>query len=273
MSDDSSGRQGRAWWGPQPVAMDQAHCWRIGPLELMARRWRNEWRLAWRYGSDPLEATLGNHAVAPESFPEKPDRDWQITRFGFQEAAEELVFSPKTADRPVVVRPELPFYLPGGEETHLFVSTAAWVHVQAGQEGPLMCEMPTYRPSDCWFGPNTREGEICYASRSVGRMRFEDLSQRPHRIVSRVTLRNRAKDPFLIERINLPVPILSLHRDAWNRLWTRSLVLERSPDGREAKVNLEESQLPEGVLEEPLATARSNGEKHAFKRALDRLFG
>lgn len=273
MSGEDTSRESGVWWGAWPLDMEQAHCWRIGPLELMARRWPNEWRLAWRYGVDPLEAVLETRYAELEEFPDTRDGGWEVMRFGFKESTKALSLSPRTADRPVVVRPELPFYLPGGEETYLYVSTAAWVEVRAGVGGPLLCEMPTYRPSDCWFGPNTREGEICYASRSVGRMRFEDVSQRPHRILSRITLRNLAEDPFLIERINIPVPILSLHRDGLNRLWTRSLVMERSADGRAASVNLEESQLPEGVLAEPLTQARSNGERHVFKRAMDRLFG
>ncbi len=273
--DDSqdSGGNGRRWWGGFELEVGAVRRWRIGPLELLARRWRNEWRLAWRYGDDPLEATLEFGEIDAEDFPSAEEEGWKIARFGLRDTEPSLHLAPRGADRPVVVRTELPFYLPAGEESLLYVGSAAWINISAGEAGPKLLELPAYRPSDTWFGPNTREGDLCYASRSLGRLRFEDVTQRPHRILSRILLRNLGDDPFLIERISLPVPILNLHLGQDHQLWTQPLVMERSAEGKQGRLSLDEGTFPEGVDPTPLVEARDQSERHVLKRALDRLFG
>lgn len=66
------------------------------------------------------------------------------------------------------------------------------------------------RPSDTWFGPTTSEGEPCYASKTVCRLRVEDVPLRPHRCLTKVTLRNRADDSLSLDRLKLPVNALAL---------------------------------------------------------------
>ena len=53
---------------------------------------------------------------------------------------------PNLADRPVVARPAVPFFIPPGEELELFVSTPIWVQLRSGTTD--LVELPCLRPSD-----------------------------------------------------------------------------------------------------------------------------
>lgn len=47
----------------------------------------------------------------------------RVSRFSFRETAKLLRLVPALADRPVVVRPDLPFFISADETITLFVST------------------------------------------------------------------------------------------------------------------------------------------------------
>lgn len=258
----------RPWWGHYPLAEgDNGLFWQIGPLSLQARRWRQEWRLAWREGRDPLDTALSFSGLS-----ELDETGCSVARFAFRESGRGLTLRPRLADRPVVVRPDTPLYIPPREETIIYVSTSAWVQVLVDDGGGALTEIPSYRPSDSWFGLNTREGELCYASRSLARLRLEEIVQRPHRVVSPVTIRNRAGDALLIERLSVPVPILPLYASAEHQLWTQPMAMERSVDGKQGTLKLEEMRLPDGMEVTKVGEARQLPEKQGLFRALESLF-
>ncbi|MDQ2070776.1 hypothetical protein [Natronospira bacteriovora] len=258
----------RPWWGRYDLDEGQTGMqWRIGPLQLQARRWRQEWRLAWREGEDPLSTTLEHGPLD-----ELDEEGHTVARYAFSDSSRGLYLKPRLADRPVVVRPDIPLYVPGGEETVIYVSTSIWVQVMNAEETATLTEIPSYRPSDSWFGPNTREGELCYASRSLARLRLDEVIQRPHRVVSPVTVRNKAEDALLIERLSVPVPLLPLYASRQNQLWTQPMVMERSADGKQGALKLEEMQLPAGLEVTRISEARQEPPKHGLLRALESLF-
>src|SRR5690606_5680646 len=91
-------------------------------------------------------------------------------------------------------------------------------------------------PSDTWFGPSTREGELGYAARTNARLDLEQMRPRPSRAVTKVVVRNVGDDNLRIERLNLPVPQLSLFVNRQGLIWTNSITVERDRLGALAKV-------------------------------------
>jgi hypothetical protein len=178
---------------------------------------------------------------------------------------------PRLPDRPVVSRPDTPFYVLAGEEIRLFVSSPVWVHVLSGERELL--EIPIYRPSDTWFGPSTREGEVCYASWTSGRTELAELPRRPHRAVATVRVENHTEKSVLVERLNIPVPYLALYAAADGSLWTQGVTLRMVEDGATAEIHIAKEGPPEAPGATRLADPREDADRNLLVRALSALIG
>jgi hypothetical protein len=223
-------------WGSFRIAEGTAARFQIGPLTLLVRRLRGEWRVARAHDRNPLDPRLEIDLAASDD-DEPPSGE--VSRFASSGGSHELRLTPLLADRPVVSRPEHPFCLPVDESTTLYVSTPMWMRLEEAADGRLLQEFPVSRPSDTWFGPNPRVGELCYATRTLARLGLADVVYYPYRAVTAVHIENRSRAPLWVERIKLPVPYLSLYRTAVG-LWTQDVTFEHLEDEALAPVRLRE---------------------------------
>jgi hypothetical protein len=219
-------------------------------------------------GGDPLDPACERPNEAPP-IPEAAERH----RFAAPDGAPELTLSPALPDRAVVVRPDLPLHVPAGMETTLSVSVPAWFRVEvAGLATPVL-DWPVHRPSDTWFGPSVREGELCYASRTRARLSTPTEPGMPARVRCRLRLRNDASDELLVERISLPIPRLALFADAAGTLHAGSVQVARQPGGTSVEVTIDRGP-PEGLEDPtPLGERRVSDHHNMFVRALGALLG
>ncbi len=222
-----------SWWGEWSLKPGEAGHWEIGPLSLWIVRFTHEWRITYREVREPLDEALlvelPLHADQVPAFKHQGygDTEVSVNRFAVADASGSLVLEATLADRPVVIRPETPLFVPARQSVELYVSTPVWARVLVREDRQTLCEVPTFRPSDTWFGPSTTEGELCYASRTSARLAFEEVPLRFHRAVTPVLVRNEGSDALLVERVQLPVQYLSLFRGENGFLWTEPVTLER----------------------------------------------
>jgi hypothetical protein len=254
------------WWGEFEIADDgKWHRWQVGPAVVRVQHRPGEWQIAVRPGDDPVSEEL----VVNEILDAEPDDGAVPVRFARHRSGTGLQLVPLTTDRPVIVRSSQPFQVPPGEETTIYVSTPLRIGFEAGRGKLRLLEEALFRPSDTWFGPSPREGELCYASTTAARLSLENLPIRPHRAVTVVQIRNRATTLLPLERIRLPMPQLSLYgsREGW--LWTETVTLERR-----AADELAEIRLARGAPEQAGECQRVAGPRQATERgALIRSFG
>lgn len=261
------------WWKAHALDVGEVRRWRVGPLTVWAERKAREWHVYRRTEPDPVEETLES-AVAVTSDDVPADAD--VVRYSFARTPGRLGLAPRLADRSVIVRPSHPMTVPPGESALLYVSTPLWVAVTTETPPHVLDEFPCLRPSDTWFGPSTVEGELCYASRTSGRMELADLPLRPHRAVTPVHIRNAARDPLPLERLKVPVGLLSLHATP-RGLWTPAVTLVRE-DGTVGGGDLANLQIakkpPSEAGRSSLVTPpRSRIEGALGLRAFSRLLG
>ena len=255
-----------SWWGDFSLDENATGFWHIGPLKLWVSNYEHEWRIHTVTGDDSFETAL--RVEIPTDQP--PDPAAHVVRFSFLKMATSLNLLPLLADRAIVVKPEVPFYVPPNEEATLYVSTPLWVQLSLKKSGKLY-ELPTYRPSDTWFGSSTLVGELCYASRIAGHLELDELEISPHRAVTPIRVRNRAHNPLLLERIKLPVQYLSVHKSTYNRIWTEQLTLTRQEDGDLAELQI--GKLPKEAGETvKLNSSRQPAERNLVVRAFSKLF-
>ncbi len=158
--------------------------------------------------------------------------------------------------------------IPSGEEGTFYISSPVSVSIESDRlEKPLL-ELPTVILSDTWFGPNTREGELCYAARTSARNEKADVPLRPYRAVTPVTLRNHAKETLKIEKLSIPLPFLAVYGQDDGTLWTEPVTLEHH--SAESLATMKIGKAPQGSRQ--LAPARQPAQKHNVVRAFINLF-
>lgn len=265
------------WWGSYTMETDVPHRWRIGPFELYVERTARQWRTARRQHGDPLDARIERAiAVSREEMDgiiHSEDPEIVVSRFPFRETDPGLKLDPALADRAVVIRPETPLYVVPGESITLFVSTPLWIRIRTGEPGSVLEDVPSYRPSDTWFGSSTREGELCYATRTAGRIALANLPQRRHRAVTPARIHNRASDTLLVERLQLPVQVLPLYVSETGFVWTPGVRLNRERKEDPATVTVEEGPPEEALGADRIAGPRTESRSNLVMRTFGALGG
>lgn len=260
--------QTERWWTPFPIATGQTVALELGPLAVRLHKASGEWYLHWEYEQededDPVtaERTVSTEPLAIENF----------DRFvcGTDNTA---ALKPLLADRPIVVRPRQRVYVLPGEETTFYIGTPVWIRIEVGEPPRVLREIPVMRLSDTWFGPSTREGELCYAARTHARSSLQEVPRRPYRAITPVRIQNRALTQLPIDKLSLPVPLLSLYGNGEGELWTEGVSLTRASDSDMASL-LVTSGPPHDAREAQLLTApRIHPEKAGLVRAFSSLFG
>jgi hypothetical protein len=190
----------------------------------------------------------------------------QSVRFLLSGNRRPLRITPQLANRPVVARPRVPAELLPRESTTLLVSTVLWARFGIGEQ--TLVELPSALLSDTWFGADTRHGELCYAGQTRARLRMDNVPEGPFRAVTAVTIRNEGDDNLKLERINVPVPHLTLFCDG-ERFWTSELTVVREKNLATAKLHIE-ARPPANAI--TVAQPRRPIRGGVFDRAVDLLF-
>lgn len=233
----------------------------VGPLRLTVEHHGGEWRLIRTFDGD--DTVVRVEVPAPERALEAGA---VISRHGTSHSDDRLSLTPVLPDRPVVTRPEHPVSVPPRDAATIYVGSPLWVRV-AHRSPPITLEdLPCMAPLTTWWGPDTTTGELCYATRTFGRLDERQIVFHPHRVITAVRIENRADAPLLFERLYLPVGQLSVLADEEHRLWTEDVTLEHVA-GEEAELTLGDAR--DGFQR---LTGPRNAAPHRLFRAFGSLF-
>jgi hypothetical protein len=241
----------------------------LGPLSLQLFRSADAWRV-WTSREEwdeaqPAQARVEDLAAMPA--------DEAAERFVFNQSPARLCLRPMLADRSVVVRARQSVFVPPGEEAMLYLSTPVWISIDLGDPARSLREIPVLPMSDTWFGPSTREGELCYAARTHARNHLEQVPRRPHRAITPVKVRNEANSLLPIDKLSLPVTLLSVYGDADSGLWTEEVHLTRAADSDMAGLRVVPGVPNMAPRAERLSGPRSEPGRGGLVRAFSDLFG
>jgi hypothetical protein len=257
----------RPWWGHFDVPVGETRHFRIGPCGLWIERRPRELRITRKQYPDPMDAAL---IVDSTSEPAPQGDDIDAQRYASSGRTTRIALQPALADRPVVVRTAEPFHVLGDDEAMLYLTTPLWIRMSAGELEKQLFDVPAQRPSDTWFGRNTRDGQLCYAGTTHAKLNLQEVARRPNRAVTQVRIVNQARTPLPLDRINLPAPALSLHAGADHRLWTEPLEVTRELDGMIRGVTIVRLSVAEGTSV-PLSGPRDDDPGNLFLRAFKAL--
>jgi len=256
------------WWEARDLAPGNTLEYQLGSLLLDIHHARGEWQLATRHvdetqsGSQPV-VTQRRGGLEGESY----------ERFLVSSGTQRLVLTPVLADRSVVIRPRQVVYLPTGEETTMYLSSPVTLRISIGEPAVTLREIQMLRLSDTWFGPSTREGELCYSGKTHARHALDEVPMRVHRAITPLHIRNNAATPLPLEKISLPVPLLSVYGSMDGRLWTQGVSLVRGTDSDMAAMKID--PVPPGYAGTVtlLSGPRQTQARGALVRTFSLLFG
>lgn len=209
---------GERWWGRLTISENVWCAWKISLLQFYLKRSNNEWNFSWYQDQEPSDPII-NMDLSGNSVPNL--KQAEHSRFVHSAADIHFDLGLALADRPMVARPETSISVSPNQRATIYVSSGLWL--QPKLNGHVLMDMPIYRPSDTWFGENTREGEMCYFSRTRARTQAVNDISAPHRVVTPITITNRGAKTVRIERLRVPVVNLGLYINESKEFVTNSL--------------------------------------------------
>lgn len=259
---------GDRWWSPRTVPVGQTLRCRIGPLTLELHHAPGEWDIGMQQDAEDrddadAELVLGGGPLTLH--------DYQ--RFMFSRDDDHIQLTPVPADRAVVIKPHQAVFLPSGEETLLYVSSPVMVRIEAGTGKTLLREVPAVRLSDTWFGSSTREGELCYSGRTQARHQLDEVPRRSYRAITPARIRNEGPTPLPLDKLSVPVPVLSIYGDADGALWTQGISLIRGAESELAALTIDDAPPDFAGPVTLLSGPRETRTRGALVRAFSVLFG
>ena len=194
-------------WPAQPLPDEDPLYWKLGPLRLWAKRSFDELWLTFDHQDDPA-ATEEERVEVPET------ASWQ--RWTLKSSAAEIQLLPVLPDKPVVVKPEHPFYLTRDVKTRIYVRVPVWVRVMLGKTE--IVEIPTQVLSKTWFGSFV-DGELCYWISSRARKQIAADPSKPYLAICPIEIVNRSEDKLLVDKLCHRVRKLALYSQE-GQLWS-----------------------------------------------------
>lgn len=264
MNDEKS-----IWQQSWTLDSGQSHLWKLGPLELWIGNDQGVWVVSHRTDHDPLVERQDDRAGELAEVPTE-EREFQILRT-MGSSSQTVRLKPALADRAVVIRPEVPTQVAPHGEAAFFMTTPIWVQVFIGDS--VIADLPSYRPSDTWFGEPAGEGELSYASRTQASPTPDRLQVRPTRAMTKAVFKNETDTSILIERFSLPATALSLYLAANGRLWTESVTVTNRDETQRSDIRFSSRVAQEAEGAERFAGPRAESTRNMLSKALHKLVG
>lgn len=256
------------WWGEISFELDETKTWRIGQRRICVQRKSAEW-LVWNEETEDesFEELVLEKAISTDS-----TIDNLPQRYLVKNTQKCLTVKPLLANRSFIVRPNSTLNILPGEQIELYVSSPLWLAFY-DHGGPLpISDLPFWRPSDSWFGPNTMVGELCYSKYTEAKVTLDNIQKRSHRAITTISISNEHDELLAIERISLPTPFLNLYVDATHQFWTDKVNLIHHLDGDrpsfEIKNLTKESAKTDLTL---ISAAREVADANTFMRSIKSL--
>ncbi|MCX4027768.1 hypothetical protein H0A36_23300 [Endozoicomonas sp. SM1973] len=227
-------------------AMGKNQVWDFGTLLFSLKRQPHEWQVHYKHFNINPEAER-NEVLTWCGECSLTDDD-NFKRFVFSRTHKDLTITPTLPDRNLVAKPIVSITLMPEEQITLYVSVALWLRVSVKSptiesinnnkdDYKTLCELPIRELSNTWFGPNTLEGELCYASKTHALVNQESLTLKPYRAIVPVSVINNQPEILKVEKINIPVPALGLYRNSSGLFWASGVTLVKLKNSNQIKLS------------------------------------
>ncbi len=254
-------------WDKHTIEKDVCYKVKVGPLSMWIKSVEDEIQIT-SLRADEAEVEPGEEPQFLICDDPEQTKGLKWSRWVAGEHSNRIRISAVMPNRSVVVRPELPLKLPGGQKALFYVRIPIWVKISIiSSEDVQIIEEPTVELSNIWFG-SAVSGELCYSLRSTARRKFDNFLPMPHKVVCPVFIDNMSRTQLDIARFCIQANHLNIY-SGQTKMWTNDIKMLFEGDELESSINY--SQKPSEL--EPDATLITNAripvKKAFFQRGLD----
>ena len=257
------------WAFPYALNPGETHYHELSHTQVWVTLLDQEWQVRYQRMPDDVDQQRWLQAVSQVL----PDSELKEQRFVRPDAGTQVKYLPVMSELPMVIRPYQPLTIPADSECTIYVGTLLWMRIQVGDKGTRLLELPLADPSMTWVGRNTMEGELCYSAATFARLVLDAVPKRPWRAITPVHIVNRQDAPLLLERFNLPTPLLSLHRNDMGQLWTPGVTVICETGMNSARLRVDHNLIAAAGKCTLVSAAREQSSRGGLVRAYDRMFG
>ncbi|MBB5021661.1 hypothetical protein [Desulfurispira natronophila] len=268
MTTESTATTEEAHWGAFYFDVGQKRQWEFGAMHLEVTRQLYEWQVTyWHRFYQPLQKV-----------PLRFDAQWQskvqTQRHLFSQTSSQVNLVPCLPDRSVVIRPVTPCTIHSGEGITLYIGSPIWLQLHLNGNSKGSQDIPAHPLSDTWFGPDTRNGELCYLVRTRARTEATALQEADSsRVITPVRIENMAEKELTFDRFCIPLPMASLYQDNSGSLFSQQIQLIRYDDDQMAQVKVVAGAPAVGADSLSLVNGpRKSNDKPVLLRAFSAIF-
>lgn len=250
----------------EDITLEVGDCMRLqfGQLMMEIERQHFEWTISHFYWQQPVGKDYRVYGEVTH------------LRYVLNDTDNHINISPRLADRPVVSRPHSPINLMHRGHIRVYVSTP--LSLQVSIAGQQLLELPSVRLSDTWFGERTGPGELCYADSTRARLNAHDLKAGSYKVSTPIDIRNMSGKALRVDRINVPLPLLSLYRSTANpdAYSSAALTVTLGDGPADTEIEIEDFETGKVAGKESftlITAARKPHRKQLLHRALNLFLG
>ena len=183
------------------------------------------------------------------------------------------VITLQLADKPYEVNTAAVVKIAPQSRLILYVSTPLWLQVKEENEAQHLVEYPAVIPRLSWVGNNTTEGSLCYCTKSSAPSVFSEVKQYKHRALTALELINDGGQLLTIDRLSLPLNILSLYHSDAGGYWTESVRYRIQPETGETTIVAAKRPPAELGHVSIISKARDADKVNRFRTAMNLILG
>ncbi|BCE01515.1 hypothetical protein [Marinicellulosiphila megalodicopiae] len=255
------------WWEQNTLEIGEMCQIQLGDICLKLSRHLNEWHCSYDYSESESDIKFCKMQFEQSQMESNLKRLANVATHGT------FMIKPMVSDKPFVIQPTSPIHLFANESTTIYMSSIIWLQICIGESLQEWFSVPVQIPMETWVGENTMVGELCYASKTAGRLQLELLPKRVFRVITPVTIINKGTDILLIDKINLPLPYLSVFSDQFDNFWTESISITRNVNLQAAKLEIENYKKSDTQQLVLVTSPRKSQQSNQFIKTVHQLFG
>ena len=248
-------------WQKHKFEENKIYTAKIGFTRLWVEKQQKIWRIAFCNEEDTRSSSDKSFEIAP-AIPDNITWNQYIA-----DKHSTLQLSPSLPDRPIVVKPEIPFTIRTGTNLDIFVKIPLWVQLFSSSVKPknLLYEIITTELSSTWFGDPT-SGELAYSLQSGIIQNLTEIDIAPNEAICPIQIRNESLSILHFQRLSIDVTQLNIYANQ-NLVCTNEVKVQFRGEEQNTEVQIIQSVPSVQESLKLIGNARNLPDKNLFRKS------